>query len=222
MPRARKQPPICVLLGGGGHARVIIECLELMGGRFSCVILDTDRRLWGASILGVKVAGGEQRMGEFVQQGRETHFVVALGTVGTGHTRRRLFERALACGLKPLGICHPTAVVSPSATVGEGSQLLAGSFLGAGASLGVNVIVNNGAIVEHDCRIGDHVHIATGARLASTIEVGDATLIGVGAAVRQCLNIGRGVVVGAGTVVVRSIRDGLTVVGNPGRPIRRK
>lgn len=220
MSRARKALPLCVLLGGGGHARVVIECIQASGTALSLVVLDTDKRLWGTSVLGVKVAGGEERLDEFARQNHAAFFAVTLGTVGTGHARRRLFDAARALGLKPLAVRHPSAIVSPSALVGEGSQLLAGSIVGAGATLGVNVIVNNGAIVEHDCQIGDHSHIATGARLASTIHVGAATLIGAGAVVRQCLRIGAGVVVGAGAVVVRDVRAAATVIGNPARPLR--
>ena len=56
------------------------------------------------------------------------------------------------------------------------------------------------AVVEHDCEIGDHVHLATGALLASTVRVGDGVHVGVGASVRQCLTIGENSVVGAGAV----------------------
>ena len=42
---------------------------------------------------------------------------------------------------------------------------MAGVVINAGTKIGENVIINTGAIVEHDCIIDHHGHIATGARL---------------------------------------------------------
>jgi acyl-[acyl carrier protein]--UDP-N-acetylglucosamine O-acyltransferase len=73
---------------------------------------------------------------------------------------------------------------------------LPGSIVNAGARLGRNVIINSGAVVEHDCVIGDHVHVASGAVLASAVNVGAGAHIGAGAVVRQCIEIGASVMVG--------------------------
>ena len=94
------------------------------------------------------------------------------------------------------------------------------SVINAGAVLGNNVILNTGAIVEHDCILGDHVHVATGACLASTVRVGRGAHIGAGATVRECISVGEGALVGAGAVVVIDVSEWTVVVGVPARPVR--
>ena len=209
-------PTRCVILGGGGHARVLIDSLQAGGTVEPVVVLDQDRILWGKQLLGVPILGGDELLPDLVEQGI-TFFVVGVGGVGDNDPRRRLFELGLKHGLKPLSVLHPHAMVSTHATVGEGSVIFPTAVVNAGATLGVNVIVNTGAIVEHDCELGDHVHLATGSRLCSTVRVGDGAHIGAGATVLQRRSIGAGAIVGAGAVVINDVERWSVVVGVPAR-----
>ena len=215
MPENR---PRCVLLGGGGHARVLIDCIRESGDAISYAILDANADLWGTKVLGVLVMGGDEKLPELLAQGIKV-FAVGVGNVGDANPRRRLFELGISRGLTPITVRHPTAVCSTAAEIGPGCQLLPGCIVNAGAVVGANVIINSGAIVEHDCTVGDHVHVATGARLASTIRVGNGALIGAGAIIKQYITVGEGAVVGAGAVVVKDVPPGVTVAGVPGRPL---
>lgn len=217
----KKNKPRCVILGGGGHARVVLESLLSSQVAIPYAILDANANLWGQTLFKVPIRGSDEKLAEILREGVTT-FVVGLGTTGSGAFRKNLFEKALKIGLKPLTIIHPNSIVSQWAKLGEGCQLLPGCVVNAGAVLGKNVIVNTGAIVEHDCQLGDHVHVATGARLASTVIVGPQAHIGVGASIRECLTIGSKAIVGAGAVVVNSVKAGTTVTGIPARPLRKQ
>lgn len=209
----------CIILGGGGHAKVLIDAIQA-GGRVEVIgILDHDSALKGKLILGVPVLGSDEIIRELT--GDADSFIVGIGSIGDPSTRVALFEKALAAGLKPLTVVHPKAVVSPYAKVGEGCMLYAGCIINPDAIIGRNVIINTGAIIEHDCNIGDHVHVATGARLAGTVNVGMGAHIGAGAVIRQKGEVGEFAVVGAGAVVVKPVRPGETVVGNPARPLQK-
>jgi UDP-perosamine 4-acetyltransferase len=76
--------------------------------------------------------------------------------------------------------------------------------------------------VEHDCRIGDHVHISPGVLLGGAVTVRDYAHIGIGAIILPGIEIGEGAMVGAGAVVRESVPVGVTVVGIPARSLVRK
>ena len=209
--------PRGVILGGGGHAAAVIDALQ--GGEQAVphAVLDADSSLWGRTVLGVPIVGGDDCLIDLKHKGI-TMFVIGLGGTADNKPRRRLFESALAQGLTPLTVVHRSAICSSSAEIGRGTVILAGAIVGPRAVLRQNVLMNSGAIVEHDCDIGDHVHIAPGAVVASTVRVGTAAHIGAGSIVRQGLTIGESSVVGMGAVVTKDVQPGETVIGVPARP----
>lgn len=211
----------CILLGAGGHARVLVDALRAAGGVELAGVLDSGVQTPGTSVLGVPVLGGDELLDGMKARGVST-FVVSVGSVGDASVRRRLFELGRQRGLKPLTVRHPAAVVSNAARVAEGCQLLASCIVNVGSVLGENVIINSGAIVEHDCEIGAHAHVASGAVLAGGVRVGTGAHIGVGATVRQGISIGAGAIVGAGAAVVKDVAAQTMVVGVPARNIERK
>jgi sugar O-acyltransferase (sialic acid O-acetyltransferase NeuD family) len=210
-----------VIIGGGGHARMLIDALRAAGEPRTIVVLDADPSRHGTLLLDAPIVGGDDMLTELIQAGAE-HFAVGVGTAVSGDNgpRRKLFERILARDLRALTIVHPRAMVSPWARIGAGAQIFAGAIVNAGARVGVNTIINSGAIVEHDCVLGDHVHIASGSCLASAVQVGDLAHVGTGAAVRQFVQIGAGTVVGIGAAVVRDVPAWTVVAGVPARALR--
>lgn len=212
-----KEKISCVILGAGGHARVLMDCLHFHPQITVAGILDQSPVLHGKHIQGIPVLGNDDLLGELFQRGIN-YFVVGLGSVGNNLPRKNLFETALKYGLAPLTVKHPSAIISNSVVSGQGCQFLPGCIVNNGASLGLNVIVNSGAIVEHDCLIADHVHIATGAKLTGSVRVGQGTHIGAGAIIRQNVAIGEFSIVGAGAVVVKDVPPNATVMGVPAEP----
>jgi sugar O-acyltransferase (sialic acid O-acetyltransferase NeuD family) len=210
----------CIILGGGGHAKVLIDAIQASKAADPIAVLDRDEALWGKDIFGVPILGSDEKISELIGNKADS-FVVGIGSVGNPETRMKLYEMGLAAGLEPLTVIHPKAIVSPYAQIGKGSMLYAGSIVNPDAQIGKNVIINTGAIVEHDCVVGDHAHIATGARLAGTVTVGRGAHVGAGAVIRQNGVVGDFAVIGAGAVVTKPVAEGVTVVGNPARPLQK-
>ena len=115
---------------------------------------------------------------------------------------------------------HPTVIFSPLAKLGTGCMILQGAIIQANTALGNHVIVNTGAQIDHDCIIDDFVHLAPGSILCGRVNVGEGTLIGAGATVIPGVKIGKWVTVGAGAVVIADIPDHAVAVGSPARIIK--
>lgn len=212
-PSTRK---LCVVLGAGGHASVLLEALLLQPSEFEFVVLDSNQNLHGKEMLGVRIVGDDSLIPGLKLQS-DTRFVIGIGGTGNTNPRQQLYERALSSGLLPLSVLHPSAICSSTAILGEGVQLLAGCIVSAGAKIGDNSIVNSGAVVEHGCRIESHVHIASSATICGDVFVGEGAHIGAGATIKQGIAIGRGAIVGAGSAVIKDIPAGVVAVGVPAR-----
>lgn len=202
-----------VIIGGGGHASVVLDVLRLRG-RDVAGFVAPDGNL-----------GGLCRLGDDAwldsQDARAFELAMGIGMVRPGPFRPALFDRLKGRGFAFATLAHPSAVVAASATLGEGAQIMAGAVVQPGAAIGANAIVNSRAVIDHDCRIGDHVHVATGAALSGGVEVGEGALVGTGAAIIQGIRIGAQALVAAGATVVRDVADGQHVAGVPARPMRK-
>lgn len=207
-------------VGAGGHAKVVIDILRLLGAYELVGLLDPNPELRRTNVLGVRVLGDDNLLPKMWSDGVR-HAFIGLGAIAGTQHRRRLYEMVRRYGFEIVEAVHPQAVLAASADIGHGPTVMANAVIGAAARLGDDVIVNTSAVVEHDCVVGNHVHIATGARLAGSVRVGDGALIGLGACVRQSINIGRNSIVGAGAVVVDDVPECTVVVGIPARSLRK-
>lgn len=212
------EAPDIVIVGGGGHARVLIDALRALGDARTLGAIDADRSRTGSTIFDVPVLGDDALLPELIAAGTRL-FAIGVGGTHDNAPRARLFDAAIALGMQPVTIVHPAATVSRYAEIAEGAQILAGAIINAGARIGQNAIVNTAAVVEHDCNVGNHVHVSTGARLASTVTIGIGAHIGVGATVRHLISIGEAAVVGAGAVVIQDVPAGVVVVGVPAKEL---
>jgi sugar O-acyltransferase (sialic acid O-acetyltransferase NeuD family) len=210
-------PPVeCIVLGGGGHAVVVIDALlaSKTPYRLGLTVATLDRT--EHSILGVPILGTDEDLPQLIREGLR-YFVVGLGGMRDTQPRQKLFDHGVGLGLTPVTIVHPSAVVSPFATLGAGAQVLAGAIINPRAIIGRNAIINTGSIVEHDCSVGDHAHVSVGSKLTGRVVVGQGAHIGAGAVVRQSLSIGAHAIVGAGAVVVGDVAANTIVVGVPAK-----
>ncbi|ABQ28230.1 acetyltransferase [Geotalea uraniireducens] len=207
-----------VILGAGGHARVLLEALR-SASRQVAGIVDADPARIGETVMGVLVIGTDEKVFDF--RTNEIELVNGIGSVASTAKRVELFAAFKAHGYRFATVVHPSAVIASDAELAEGAQIMAGAVIQAGASIGMNSIVNTRAAVDHDCRIGAGVHIAPGVTLSGDVRVDDDVHIGTGATVIQGVHISGKSVVGAGSVVLRDVPGGVTVYGVPAREARK-
>lgn len=197
-----------VVVGAGGHAKVVVELLEAMGERVAYCVARVDS---DALCLHVPVLRGDENLRLLRQEGFDRVFIA----VGSNRLRGELSAAAERLGFELINAISPSAVVSPSARLGRGIAIMANAVVNAGAVVEDLVIVNSGATVDHDCHIGERAHIAPQCGLAGNVRVGAGSLLGIGCSVIPGISIGSEVTIGAGSVVIRDVPDGVTVVGVP-------
>lgn len=203
-------PGDLIVVGAGGHAKVVVATARAAGFRVAAVVDDAPGR-WGSAVLGVPVAGPSDP----VLHDPAAQVVLAIG----GNAARR--QRAAGARCRFVSLVHPSAVVDPSVALGAGSVVFAGAVIQPDAVLGAHAIVNTGASIDHDCVLGEAVHVAPGTRLAGNVTLGDEVFLGIGAVVIPGVAIGAGTTVGAGAAVVHDLPGGVIAVGVPARVVRR-
>lgn len=202
-----------IVIGAGGHAKVVIDALKKSGAEIQGVA-EIDPGKAGGSLLGAPII--DERV---LHEPEAVALANGIGSVKDTKTRRKAFLRLKEKGYRFQTVIHPSAVIGEDVVIGEGAQIMAGAVIQPGTRIGADSIVNTRASVDHDCRIGDHVHIAPGAALSGSVMVGEGCHVGVGATVMQGLNIGANSVIGAGAVVVHDVAEAIAVSGVPAREI---
>ena len=207
-----------LIIGAGGHAKVVAETAIANGLASSLAFLDDFlvSKESPASLLGWPVLGPLSLSLE-----RTTFVQYDAAVVAIGHATTRLLwiNRLQDAGYQLPSLIHPTAWVSPTAKLGSASVVLAQATVQSQALIGMGAIVNTGCSVDHDSHLAEGVHICPGARLAGGVRVGARSWIGIGASVIQQVCIGSDVTVGAGAAVVCDLPNSVTAVGVPPRVV---
>lgn len=206
-----------IVLGSGGHAKVVLDVLRLLG-REVIGLTTQDKSLSGTSMLGTRVLGDDDALANYTPA--HVRLVNAVGSVQFMDRRKALFETLKTRGYLFEQVIHPSAVIAGDVVLGEGVHAMAGVVIQPGARIGDNTLINTRAAVDHDCAIGRHAHISPGCTLSGNVTVGDETHIGAGATVIQGRRIGARCLVAAGAVVIHDFDDGDRVAGVPARRMR--
>jgi len=202
-----------VVVGGGGHAKVLVSVLKTM--RWD-VIGYTDPRNRGV-ILGAPYLGDDAVLADLLATYAGCQAIIGLGKIDTSPLRIRMQAEIMTLGFGFPVIVSPRAVVNAEVELGPGTTVLDGVVVNTGTVTGSGCIINTNSTVEHDGRIGDNVHIASGATVSGGVTIGDNCLIGAGATLVQGLSICDDCLIGAGAAVVRDIPRPGTYVGVPAR-----
>jgi sugar O-acyltransferase (sialic acid O-acetyltransferase NeuD family) len=204
-----------LIVGSGGHGKVVADAAVEMGSWGKISFLDDkfpDLQL----VAGLSVIGTIDSAASFLDQ--YSDLVIGLGN---NELRLELIKRCSLIGFNIVNVIHPRSFVSKISQIGQGTVVFAQAVVNPGVKIGTGCIINTSATVDHDCHLADGVHISPGVNLAGEINIGRCSCVGIGSCAKQQISIGNNVIVGAGTVIIKDIPDNVTVVGVPGRIIRK-
>jgi len=201
-----------LLIGGGGHCKVVIDAIRKSGKFKIYGIIDPKLRV-NETILGVKVLGKDRMIPGLSKRGLKYAFV-SIGSIGDCRARKRIDALLRREGFKLPVIVHPKAIIASDVEFGAGTFVAAGAIVNPGVRTGRNTIINTCSSVDHDCIIGDFVHIAPRATLSGAVRIGNETHVGTGAKIIQSLDIGERCIIGAGQTIRHDMSCGEKSYGN--------
>ena len=186
-----------LLLGAGGHAKVIIDLASLAGWSISGLI--DPGKATGTILLGIPVV--DERVLE--EPGCGPAFVA----IGDNAIRWREHLHLKQFGIDTPALVHPKSVVAESASIGQGTVVMAGAVVQAATRIGEAAVINTSAVIDHDCEIGDGAFIGPGAILCGGVKVGAHAFIGAGTVVTPAVQIAAKSFIKAGLRITRDVMD---------------
>lgn len=202
-----------LIVGGGGHGRVVAEAASLSGRFSQLLVVDPHATAsWTFSLCSCVASEADVDA-----QPTDWQFISAVGEVAL---RRRLFDEFIEKGFVPANVRHPAAILSPSALIGRGVAILAGAVVASLARIGDGVIVNHNAVVEHDSETADFAHLGPGSVLAGGARLGEGSFLGSNASIRHGKSVGSGIFIGHGAAVATDIFKPGVYGGIPARLLK--
>jgi sugar O-acyltransferase (sialic acid O-acetyltransferase NeuD family) len=202
-----------IIIGAGGHGRVVADCAQQLGKYSQIVFLDDcfyerkENSEW-------QVIGSVKDFPKYID---DADFIVAFGN---NRLRKQIILQLKQVKANIVSIIHPSAVVSPHTFIGKGVVIFANAVVNIGASIADGCIINTAATVDHDCELHECVHVSPGANIAGGVHIAQLSWIGIGSIIVECITLADNTQVGAGAVVTQSTQANSLYVGVPAKRVR--
>lgn len=201
-----------MLIGAGGHGRVVLEALNASGIKAFGFYDDSISK--GTVIDGLEVVGNIE---DLLSYDEKYSFIVC---IGRNEPRKRIYEKLIGRGADPYTIIHPRAYVAGNVIIGRGTIICAAAFIGVGTVIGDNCIINTNSSIDHECIIENHAQVQPGAVLTGNVSLGELSTVGSGSIIIPGVRVEKNSIVGAGAVVTKNLEEGKVWTGIPAKEQR--
>jgi len=201
-----------VIIGAGGHGRVVADCAKVIGDYDDIVFLDdcfNDRKTnacW-------EIVGPVSMWSELI----DYDFIVAFGN---NELRKKTIEKLQKANANLVSLIHPSAIISQYADIGIGTVVFANAVINVNSKIGKGCIINTAATIDHDCQLDECVHISPGANIAGGVTIGALSWLGIGCSVIEYVKLEQNTQVGAGAAIVKTTKANTLYAGVPAKPIK--
>lgn len=204
-----------IVIGSGGHAKVVIDILNLMSN-IEIIGITSKSLHKGTEFFNYTVLGDDTILNEFVLD-NEVYVAMGLGGFRDNNLRKQVYNYCKNLGLSFVNVIHPSAIISNTAKIGEGVVIFPGVVINTDVTIGNNVIIATNSSIDHETIISDHVLISAGAIIGAYTKIDDGALIALGANVVSGIIIGSNSLVAAGAVVINNVEAEESVYGIPAK-----
>jgi sugar O-acyltransferase (sialic acid O-acetyltransferase NeuD family) len=183
-----------IVVGGGGHAKVVTSILHKLDYEILGYVDPVDK----GKILGIPYLGNDE---ELFRAKKKVKMALGIGEITNDDFRKLMVLKFLEHGFSFESIVSPNAVVNKDVYIGEGAVVMDGAIIQPGTSIGSYCIVNTRVSIDHDCVIGDYVHLAPAVTLCGNVSIGSDCMIGSGATIVNDVTISEKQFVKAGSII---------------------
>lgn len=202
-----------IIAGTGGHAKVVIEIIELLSQYKIAGVVTNDSI---SSFEGYQVLGNDSVLPELKKKGFK-NIAIGVGGFKNNELRKTLYKKYISLGFVIPTIIHPNAYISKKASIGEGVFICAGCSIMTDAKIHNNVLIFANSSVDHESVIEDHVLISAGVTIGAYTTIEEGALIALGAKVISGVTVGQNALVASGAVVINNILKEQKVFGVPAK-----
>ncbi|WP_242859341.1 PglB [Caloramator mitchellensis] len=154
-----------LILGAGGHGRVVRETAEAMKFFPRIDFLDDNSEI---------AIGKLNKFHKFTNE-----YNYAFVAIGNNLLREKWMNQIQNLFKLPV-LIHPISYISPTANICDGTIICAGAIINTNSTIGKGSIISIGAKIDHDCIIGNYTHINAGAIVKSNTIVDDFIKVDAG------------------------------------------
>ena len=197
-----------LILGAGGHGKVVAEIASLMNQWDEIAFLDDNQEI--KKVNGVNVIGSLSTFSIYKEE-----YEYAFVAIGNNKFRMDLIDNLLTHGFKIPILIHPFTAISENVKIDKGTVVMAGAVINTNTTIGKGCIINTSSSIDHDCILEDGVHISPGTHVGGTVSIGKCTWICIGSSIVNNITIGKDVIIAAGAVVTKNVPDNIMVAGIP-------
>lgn len=202
-----------IIIGAGGHGRVVADCAQQLGQYSQIVFLDDcfyerkENSEW--QVVGL--------VKDYPQYIDEADFIVAFGN---NRLRKKILAQLKQAKANIISLIHPSAVVSPHTFIGKGVVVFANAVINIGTNIADGCIINTGATVDHDCELHLCVHVSPGVNISGGVHIAQLSWIGIGSSIVEYITLADNTQVGAGAAITQSTQANSLYLGVPAKRVR--
>ena len=189
-----------IMLGAGGHAKVIFDIASITGIKISYIVDNKDQL--DPVFSRIKHIMNDEYISNNMPENKFA-LINGLGVVPgvNKFLRSNIYNYYKKKKYEFLKIIHPKAIIASNVEIENGVNIMAGVVIQTSSIIMENSIINTGVLIDHDCVIDQNVHIAPGAILCGNVRVGKGSFIGAGAKILPGVIIPENSIVKSGTLL---------------------